>query len=877
MRLFCVQIFWIFGILLFDMGVSFGQPVGYRAGEVLVMLSPNTSPDEVLRRLPDALKRETHICFDYRLTRQLNVWLVRTAPLAPSQYSILCSQLRTNPNVWEVQYNFNIALRTNDPYFEDQWYLQNVGENGGVVGADIHALNAWAQATQATNPLLGDTAVICLIEAGYPDHEELEYAFWHNLHEIPNNYFDDDGNGFIDDYDGWNIVSQTDECNATAHANAVCGVMAARTNNNEGIAGINWQASVMRVAIPEPTEAQLIAAYEYPMLMRRLYNQTNGEKGAFVVVANSSFGIDLAQSADHPLWCSMYDYMGAEGIINVAATSNQNNNVDVVGDMPSGCSSPYLVICTSTNNKDIRNNTAYGATTVDIAAPGNQILSTDEDNDYDEFTGTSMATPMVTAAISLLYGLPCTLPANAIKNPSATALNIKNTLLASADVLPQLTGTIASNGRLNIAKLLANWKNQNCPPATCAIPHHIQTVQNTSTSITLSWNNYGPPPVNTKITLQSGGLTFNVPAGSNSYTINNLQPCTAYTATITNTCSGAQSNTATYQFTTVGCCNAPVQIVTQTTSNNQLTILWQPNPYIPSYTVFFRKDGDTTWSQTTTTSNSITLYALNMCTRYFFKVVPSCSGTPSDIFQIYTAECDDCTDDDYCLPSGYTGFEWIDTLTIGNFLYYHTADTPYSSGYLMHPFSVGIVQPGALLPIRIVPGFQQDEYEEMYSVYLDANFDANFSENERIFHTDTPTTQPLNGNLLIPTNVSDDAYTRLRIIMRYYYTPEAACSPVDFGEIHDFCIQLGSQHTAYTTTDQTPVVAIPNPTTDLVQVCAIPLHCGTPTLRLFNTQGHQVLHTQQASVLSMAHLSAGIYLLQATTPCGAYMFKIIKL
>jgi hypothetical protein len=101
-----------------------------------------------------------------------------------------------------------------------------------------------------------------------------------------------------------------------------------------GVSGVDWKAKVMPVVGSTTTESVAVAAYTYVLECRRLYNETNGAKGAFVVVTNSSFGVNQGQPANFPLWCAMYDSLGKQGILSVCATANNNWDIDVLGDIP---------------------------------------------------------------------------------------------------------------------------------------------------------------------------------------------------------------------------------------------------------------------------------------------------------------------------------------------------------------------------------------------------------------------------------------------------------------------------------------------------------------------------------------------------------------
>jgi subtilisin family serine protease len=203
-------------------------------------------------------------------------------------------------------------------------------------------------------------------------------------------------------------------------------------------------------------EATVVRAYGYVLKQRKIYRETNGVHGAFVVSTNSSFGVDYGQPQNYPLWCAFYDSLGAEGILNACATANININIDVTGDIPTACPSPFMVSVTNTTHNDVKNSgAAWGPTTIDLGAPGTSVLSTTTTGNYGNLTGTSMATPHVAGGFALMYAAASQSLIQAYKNnPDSIALVFKNKMLQSVDTIPSLLGTTVSGGRLNIFKAL---------------------------------------------------------------------------------------------------------------------------------------------------------------------------------------------------------------------------------------------------------------------------------------------------------------------------------------------------------------------------------------------------------------------------------------
>ncbi len=171
-----------------------------------------------------------------------------------------------------------------------------------------------------------------------------------------------------------------------------------------------------------------------------------------MVATNSSFGVDYGQPANYPIWCAMYDSLGAYGILSCGATANLNINIDVSGDVPTACPSEFMIAVTNTTRDDAKNSgAAYGVTTIDLGAPGTSILSTDVNGTYTIKTGTSMATPMVTGAIALLYAAADSSRIILSKSdPAAGAIMVRDILFNGVDQISALQGITVTGGRLNV-------------------------------------------------------------------------------------------------------------------------------------------------------------------------------------------------------------------------------------------------------------------------------------------------------------------------------------------------------------------------------------------------------------------------------------------
>jgi subtilisin family serine protease len=444
-------------VLLFLSQLVRSQNATIVPGNIIVMVHSNEEAQQLSSVFSYVNGIQTHLKIKSELSKNMNIFLFEFDSLAINQ-ELLLSLINASPMVKIAQFNHIIQLRNtpSDSLFSKQWNMNNTGQDGGKTGADISALSAWDITTGGVTAQ-GDTIVVAVVDGGFDlQHEDLN--FWKNRHEIPDNKIDDDKNGYVDDYDGWNGLTMNDNIPSEYHGTHVCGIVGAKGCNNMGVTGVNWNVKIMPVSTgssdTQLTEATVVASYTYVLEERRLYNQTNGAKGAFVVSTNSSFGLDLGQPNSYPLWCAMYDSLGAVGILSAAATTDKNYNVDTRGDMPTACPSNWLVTVTSTDNNDLKpTDRGYGLTTIDLAAPGENILSTYTPAPYAYLSGTSMSCPHIAGSIAMMYSVGCQqFMIDCKNNPAAMALIVKDSLLKATDRINSLAGITVTGGRLNLFK-----------------------------------------------------------------------------------------------------------------------------------------------------------------------------------------------------------------------------------------------------------------------------------------------------------------------------------------------------------------------------------------------------------------------------------------
>lgn len=311
-----------------------------------------------------------------------------------------------------------ISVLINDPGIQQAWGLEAV-----------QAPKAW-QITQGSPQV-----VVAVIDTGCDiHHEDLHENIWQNPREIPGNNIDDDQNGFVDDVYGWSFVDNSPDISDNhGHGTHVAGIIAAMAGNNKGIAGVAPKVKIMCLKYYDPRKASdhlknTINAIDYAIKM-----------GAHII--NYSGG-GLEPSLEEK---RVIEKALQKGILFVAAAGNEKSNSDLKPYYPADYGLPNIISVTAINpSKLVLPSSNYGVHTVDIAAPGYQILSLLPGNSYGYMTGTSQATAFVSGAAALVKS----------KYPDFTFEDIKNYILATGDAEPTLVEKTRSFRKLNLYKAL---------------------------------------------------------------------------------------------------------------------------------------------------------------------------------------------------------------------------------------------------------------------------------------------------------------------------------------------------------------------------------------------------------------------------------------
>ncbi len=328
-----------------------------------------------------------------------------------------------------------LSALPNDPLFDQLWGMQNTGQtiNGtpGLPGADIGASHGWEQWTGDPNYR------IAIIDTGIDyTHVDLAANIWTNPDEIPNNGIDDDGNGYVDDIHGYDVVNEDgDPFDDNGHGTHIAGSIGAVGDNNIGVTGLNWRCQLVAIKAfgsdGRGFVSDAIEALEYVIA-----NNIN--------LSNNSYGFNTHSQ-------SLSDTIAASQLIDhlfvTAAGNDVGRNIDDRLVFPASYNLDNILVATATENLDVLSIVSnVGLVSVDVGAPGQLILSTFPGNNYAFLTGTSMACAYTTGLAALLRS----------KEPDLEAVNIKEQIISTTRPLASLQGRIMSGGIIDAAAALGD-------------------------------------------------------------------------------------------------------------------------------------------------------------------------------------------------------------------------------------------------------------------------------------------------------------------------------------------------------------------------------------------------------------------------------------
>lgn len=769
------------------------QSLNYRQGEVLVQV-PKNLPQTSIRKY---IQRNNSIDYPFKLEQvtdePINIYKVTIDYKTNSEIDLM-KVLAQEPLFEACQLNHIIKRRIipNDPEFDRLYHFVNSGQNSGILDADYDAEEAWDLATGGTT-INGDEIVVAVIDDGLDgEHEDLIDNIWVNKAEIRDNNIDDDNNGYIDDFFGYD----TDRDNADifdegGHAVPLFGIIGAKGDNNLGIVGVNWDVKMM-VVQGGGDQASTLAAYSYPYKFRKLYNETNGAEGAFVIATNSSFGIDKLFPEDAPLWCNYFDLLGSVGILSCGATANENFNVDEVGDIPSTCESDYFIGVTNLDNRsDKVIQAGYGKKSIDLGAFGEDIYTTAIGNKYKTSSGTSEATPFVTGLIALMYSLDCKVLADlALSDPPAAATLVRDALLTSVQPVPSLSDLTTTGGRMNMKnaiELLANICQD------CGTIISTDVSNRADTQVAVSWDD-GNGNSGTNIRWRAKGTTAwtSMSNVSSPFTITGLTGCNDYEYQFQSVC-GTDNNEwgPVFSFESEGCCVLPKDVnyeIIGSTAEFTWTSIFAAQQYLIEY----RPIVGAAWTREFVTDNKFSLVFDENCSAYITRLKVICGGQETLFSEemIIKSDCGVCSSAEYCTITNIDNtFEWIDSVYFANDFYSSGMDDrAFANNTGIKNFS--IVQ-GQTTELKVVPRFQSSNAEENFAVYIDWNQNERFDSDEEVLAQASSTA--VSTTVEVPIDAKPGV-TRMRVLMAFSRKPNGCgATGFRFGEVEDYCVFVNEE------------------------------------------------------------------------------------
>jgi subtilisin family serine protease len=374
---------------------------------------------------------------------------LRLAKVPAEQQEIALAALRSRSDVSYAEPNYIWQLSStlpNDPRFGEQWGLRSVSPNSPDT-SDINADKAW-------DITIGDSSVVVAVIDGGVDtnHQDLRDNIFLNAGEIPDNGLDDDGDGFIDDVQGWDFHHNDnrvfDNEPGDDHATHVAGIIGARGNNGLGVSGVCWRVTLLPIKALGPnggSVSNIISAYGYVKTLR--------DRGINIRVVNNSYGGSARSLAAE----DAINQLSQSGILFVAAAGNDHRDNRKFPNYPANYSLPNVIAVAATEEDfgidPFYSN--YGKPKVMLAAPGTDILSTLPNNSYGYASGTSMAAPFVSGAAALVVAA----------KPNVSPATLKGALIYSR-AQPQ---SLETEGVLDVyAAIQAANENDSTPPAAPA-------------------------------------------------------------------------------------------------------------------------------------------------------------------------------------------------------------------------------------------------------------------------------------------------------------------------------------------------------------------------------------------------------------------------
>ena len=346
-----------------------------------------------------------------------------------------------------IEFAEDISLTfSSDPYQPYQWALDNDGSSLSGVDASqtpSQSPDADVDGLEAREGATGRGVVVAVLDSGVDfSHPDLTHAQWRNPNEdcagIPNG-IDDDGNGFVDDCEGWDFGDEdaiTFDGDNDEHGTHVAGIIAAKPGNSVGIAGLAPDAEIMDLKVSDASG--MISMSSIARAIR--YATDNGAD-----IINLSLGTLPGESLESvAVLRDAVDYADSNQVLLVAAAGNNGVSLDSTPVYPASFDTPNLLVVAATTPADQLASFSNTGSDVDLFAPGDLILSTIPGAEVVFMSGTSQAAPIAAATAALLLE----------RNGSFKPSKVIHTLVSSGDRVDDLNGFGDNPVRLNSARTL---------------------------------------------------------------------------------------------------------------------------------------------------------------------------------------------------------------------------------------------------------------------------------------------------------------------------------------------------------------------------------------------------------------------------------------
>lgn len=402
------------------------KPIRHLAFIVVVqgfIISQSANAHEFVVKLIDApqsiekLTRETKSEEITELSKKEHLYLVKRNMVERREYGL--AALQKNPTVEVAEDNILYKLNSvpNDPKYSQQWGLKNLER----IDLDIEAEKAWDISTGS------DKVTVAIIDTGVNfNHEDLVDNIWMNEAEANGQpEIDDDGNGYVDDVMGYNFYdNDADADDTNGHGTMTAGIVGAKGNNGVGVAGVNWNVKILPLKYSYSdyggTLANVLRAMEYAI-----------DKNADIILT------PFSSTESSELLLQAIERAQQKNILVVASAGNDTDDNDVTPKYPASYEAENVISVAALNSKGAMTTYSnYGRRSVDVGAPGSNIMST-------TLTGYSSDDGGTSAAAAYVAGIAALLKAN---DPSLMYFDIKDRIVFSARQIASLNGKIASGG-----------------------------------------------------------------------------------------------------------------------------------------------------------------------------------------------------------------------------------------------------------------------------------------------------------------------------------------------------------------------------------------------------------------------------------------------